>query len=162
MDDPLKVAVSPLRRVAVSLILIILPLAIAACTAPVRVEWSTETEMNTAGFNLYRGEAPDGPFDVRVNDQIIAPAQDPMLGGKYQFVDQTARPGVTYYYQLQEVEKNGSVNAYGPISVRAGGLAWGQGRGLKAWQVLIFIALAAVAVALWVIGGRREARKRTG
>jgi hypothetical protein len=160
MNSPLKGTVSLLRRVAVSLILIILPLALAACSAPVRVEWSTETEMNTAGFNLYRGEAPDGPFDVKVNDRIIAPAQDPMVGGKYQFVDQTARPGVTYYYQLQEVEKNGAVNTYGPISVRAGGLIGWQVGGLKSWQVLIFIVLATAIVAMWVFGGRKEARKR--
>ena len=117
-----------------------------------RVEWSTETEMNTAGFNLYRGESEDGPFGVKVNDQLIPPAADPITGGSYQYIDKTAQPGVTYYYKLEEVEKNGGANSYGPISVRAGGLEW--------WHVLVLVGLAAVAVALWLLGGRREARKK--
>jgi hypothetical protein len=162
MDDSLKTAwdtemlghweagKSRLRRVTVLSILLPLLLALASCTAPVRVEWSTETEMNTAGFNLYRGESADGPFDMKVNDQLIAPAKDPMTGGKYQYVDNTAKPGVTYYYRLEEVEKNGATNHYGPISVRAGGLVW--------WQVIVFVLLAAAAVALWVFGGRKNTR----
>jgi hypothetical protein len=131
------------------LLLLFMVLTLTGCTAPVRVEWSTETEMNTAGFNLFRGESPDGPFDVKVNDQLIAPAQDPMTGGKYQYVDKTAKPGVTYYYRLEEVEKNGARNNYGPISVRAGGLVW--------WQVMVFVLLAVAAVVLWVFGGRKNA-----
>ena len=65
-------AVSPRRRVAVSprrlVTLLVILFALSGCAAPVRVEWSTETEMNTAGFNLYRGESADGPFGVKVND----------------------------------------------------------------------------------------------
>ncbi len=146
----LPLSPSPHLPISVSLVLAVLLLALAGCTAPVRVDWSTETEMNTAGFNLYRGESADGPFDVKVNDQLIAPAKDPMTGGKYQYVDNTAKPGVTYYYRLEEVEKNGATNNYGPISVRAGGLVW--------WQVIVFVLLAAAAVALWVFGGRKNAR----
>ncbi len=109
--------------------------------------------MNTAGFNLYRGESADGPFDVKVNDQLIPPAADPLTGGKYEYVDKTARPGVTYYYRLEEVERNGGTNNFGPISVRAGGLAW--------WHIVVLVLLAAVAVALWLLGGRKEAKKQS-
>jgi hypothetical protein len=117
----------------------------------VRVEWATETELNTAGFDLYRSESPDGPFDVKVNDRMIAPSNDPLTGGKYQYVDKTAAPGVTYYYELREIEKGGAVNKYGPISVQAGKLEW--------WQIAIFVALAAAAVVLWVFGGRKNANR---
>jgi hypothetical protein len=157
--SPLRpVAPSPRRPFAASprhlLALLIIMLALlSGCAAPVRVEWTTETEMNTAGFNLYRGESADGPFDVKVNEQIIPPAADPITGGNYQYVDKTAQPGVTYYYKLEEVEKNGGTNSFGPISVRAGGLEW--------WHVLVLVVLAAVAVALWLLGGRREAKKHS-
>ena len=142
-------AVSPLRLVTLLVILF----ALSGCAAPVRVEWSTETEMNTAGFNLYRGESPDGPFDVKVNAQLIPPAADPLTGGSYQYIDKTAKPGVTYYYKLEEVEKNGGANSYGPISVHAGGLEW--------WHTLVLVGLAVGAVALWLLGGRKEARKQS-
>ena len=129
------------------------PGRLVGCTAPVRVEWITETEMNTAGFNLYRGESVDGPFDVKVNEQLIPPAADPLTGGKYQYVDKTAKAGITYYYRLEEVERNGGTNNFGPISVRAGGLEW--------WHLLVLVGLAAVVVALWLLGGRKEARKQS-
>jgi hypothetical protein len=135
------------------IVLLTIILVLSGCAAPVRVEWSTETEMNTAGFNLHRGESADGPFDVKVNDQLIPPAADPLTGGTYQYVDKTARAGVTYYYQLEEVERNGSANTFGPISVRAGGLAW--------WHALVLVGLAAAAAALWLVGGRKEARKQS-
>jgi hypothetical protein len=150
-------ALSPLRRVAASprrlVTLLVILFALSGCTAPVRVEWTTETEMNTAGFNLYRGESADGPFDVKVNDQLIPPAADPLTGGKYQYVDKAARAGVTYYYRLEEVERNGGTNHFGPISVRAGGLEW--------WHLLVLVGLAAIVVALWLLGGRKEAKKQS-
>jgi predicted secreted hydrolase len=123
---------------------------LVGCTAPVVVEWSTETEMNTAGFNLYRGAGEMGPFDVKVNEQLIPASPDPMIGGKYSFVDQTARPGVTYYYQLQEVEKTGAVNLHGPIATRAGGFDWRL--------AVVLGALAAGTLFLWVKGGRMARR----
>ncbi|MGQ9491610.1 MAG: hypothetical protein ACUVR4_00790 [Anaerolineae bacterium] len=61
-------------------LLVFLAVVLTGCTAPVRIEWRTETEINTAGFNLYRSESPAGPFDVKVNDQLIPPAADPLTG----------------------------------------------------------------------------------
>jgi len=130
---------------------IVLPLWImlsaTGCASPVLVDWSTETEMNTAGFNLYRGESPDGPFEVKVNEKLIPAAPDPMTGGKYHYSDNSAQAGKTYYYQLQEVEKTGGVNKYGPIAVRAGGFDW---------RLAVVLGVLAVGVvALWIFGGKR-------
>jgi len=137
--------------VTLSLVLLALLFGLTACTAPVRVEWSTETEMNTAGFNLYRSTSPDGPFDLKVNDQLIPASPDPLTGGEYSFIDRTAQSGVTYYYQLQEVETTGAVNTHGPIAVRAGGFDWRH--------ALVIGGLAIVAAAIWVWGGRRYTRQ---
>jgi len=130
-------------RCAALLLFIVL---LAACTSPVQVEWSTETEMNTAGFNLYRGESPDGPFSVKINDHLVAPADDPLTGKHYAYLDRTALPGLTYYYQLQEVEKDGKVNTYGPISARASGFQW--------WHAVVLGALAVGVIALWIRGSK--------
>ena len=137
-----------LRLIVLACLLVIL----AGCAAPVRVEWKTETEMNTAGFNLYRGESPDGPFDVKVNSELIPPSEDPLTGKAYTYVDETALPGVTYYYQLQEIEKNGQTNFYGPISVRAGGLRW--------WHAAVLIGLAGLVLLIWLRGGPEAVRPR--
>lgn len=128
-------------------LLVLAALVVVGCAAPVRVEWSTETEMNTAGFNLYRSESPDGPFEVKVNDELIPPADDPLTGKQYTFVDQSALPGATYYYELQEVEKSGVINRFGPIRVTTSGLQW--------WHAVTLIGLAAVVLYLWTRGSKQ-------
>ena len=82
------------------------------------VEWSTESEVNLAGFNIHRSESPAGPY-VRLNDTLIPAAPDPIAGGSYSFTDDTAGPGVTYYYQLEDVELDGSSTMHGPIEILA-------------------------------------------
>lgn len=118
---------------------------LGGCAAPVRVTWKTETEMNTAGFNLYRGTSPEGPFDTKVNQELIPPSSDPLTGKEYSYVDTSAQGGTTYFYELQEVERDGSVNKFGPISVRAGGLQWPQ--------VLVLGGLAVLVLLVWLRGG---------
>jgi hypothetical protein len=132
--------------------LVCLLVTVAGCAAPVRVEWKTETEMNTAGFNLYRGESPEGPFDVKVNTELIPPSDDPLTGKAYTYIDRTAQAGVTYYYQLQEVEKNGQTNAHGPISVHAGGLT--------SWHAAILAGLAGMVLVIWLRGSKEAMRRR--
>jgi hypothetical protein len=136
-------------RVLRVLVLGCLALWLTGCTAQVRVDWTTESEVNTAGFNLYRGESPDGPFDLKVNETLIPASPDPLLGGEYRYVDKSAHPGVTYYYQLQEVEKSGGVNVFGPVTARASGLS--------AWHVIVLGFLGGLVVFLWVRTGRHPA-----
>lgn len=96
----------------------------AAHTATIVVEWTTASELDTAGFNLYRSQPPDGDF-VRVNPHLIPPAPDPLTGGSYKFVDSGVTPGQSYIYELEEVEVNGQAARIERISVVAegGGLA---------------------------------------
>ncbi len=84
------------------------------------VDWSTATELDTAGFNLYRAESPDGPF-VQANDTLLPSSPDPLTGGEYTFTDTSVAPGITYFYQLEEVEYNGATQRFDPIQVDAEG-----------------------------------------
>jgi hypothetical protein len=144
----------PTRLGRLALLLVVLATVLVGCTAPVRVTWKTETEMNTAGFNLYRGTSPEGPFGTKVNQELIPASSDPLMGKEYAFVDTSAQGGMTYYYELQEVERNGAVNKFGPISVRAGGLQWPQ--------VLLLGGLAVLVFLIWLIGGRILQKTRGG
>ena len=128
---------------------------LAGCAAPVRVEWTTETEVNTAGFNLYRAESAAGPFDHRVNTAIIPAAPDPMTGGSYSFLDHSVQHGITYYYMLEEIESNGATNTFGPLEVRAGGFTALE----LAALALAGLGLAAVGSALY---RRRAAATKPG
>jgi len=80
-------------------------------TAPIIVNWTTKSEINTAGFNLFRGEGAIGPF-TQINRALIPASYDPVTGGSYVFTDTNVVAGVTYYYQLEEVEVNGLRTRY--------------------------------------------------
>jgi hypothetical protein len=82
------------------------------------IEWSTASELDTAGFNLYRGQSPNGPF-VKINTDLIPASPDPLVGGSYNYKDHQAEAGVVYYYQLEDVEYNGNRSRFGPIEVKA-------------------------------------------
>lgn len=124
----------------------LLALSLAACgpaQTGVVVEWTTANEVSTAGFNLYRGESPDGPF-LKVNDNLIPAAADPLTGGQYRYEDTAVQAGRTYYYQLEDVEYSGASTRHGPIESTAPGLNPSLALGL---------GLALVALALFVVVG---------
>lgn len=107
-------------------------------TATVFVEWTTASELDTAGFNLYRSDAPDGVY-TQVNRTLIPSSPDPLTGGSYSFTDYAVQPGQTYYYELEDVELDGNTSRHGPIEVKAqsGGLA----------EMMLAIILLGIALA---------------
>jgi hypothetical protein len=121
------------------------------------VEWTTESEVDVAGFNLYRSESPDGPY-VKVNPALIPGASDPLLGGKYVYTDTNVVVGQTYYYKLEDVELDGVTTLHGPIEVVAEASSASVFPNLAAWwplAVLVAVlALGGVILSRW--RGRRE------
>lgn len=108
-----------MRRLALPLLVSLA--ALVACSpslTPVVIEWTTATELNTAGFNLYRSERADGPY-TKINAQLIPASSDPLVGGKYRYEDSDVMPGKTYYYQLEDVEYSGASTRHGPIAITA-------------------------------------------
>jgi len=116
--------------------------------ATVVVEWSTASELDTAGFNLYRSDSPDGPF-ARVNRELIPASPDPLLGGSYSFTDTDVVAGHTYYYQLEDVETSGTTTRHGPIEVRAEAGARGA-----MWMAIVLIAMALTGFGLLTLSNR--------
>ena len=101
--------------------------------ALIKVEWATASEVDTAGFNIYRSDHPDLEF-VQLNHELIPASQQPLTGGIYFYLDEEVIPGNTYYYQLEDVDMNGLVNRHGPVEIRAE-----AGRHLN---LIIFILIA--------------------
>jgi hypothetical protein len=85
----------------------------------VTLNWTTATEIKTAGFNLYRSERADGPY-TRINVQLIPGSGDSLTGGKYEYQDTKVVVGQTYYYQLEDVEFDGTSMRHKPIGVTVG------------------------------------------
>nr|WP_290668862.1 hypothetical protein [Ardenticatena sp.] len=70
------------------------------------LRWETASEVQTAGYNLYRATSEDGPFE-QINERLIPASPARYTGGKYVYTDTGLIPGRTYYYQLEEVETSG-------------------------------------------------------
>jgi len=69
------------------------------------VQWNTATEVNTAGFYLYRSTSPGGEFILVNNVGELIPGQgNAVSGATYEFIDENVVPGETYYYVVEEVE----------------------------------------------------------
>jgi len=126
-------------------------------SAVVLVEWTTETEVETAGFNLYRSESPAGPY-VKVNPALIPGASDPLLGGRYVYTDTNVIAGRTYYYKLEDVELDGATTLHGPIEVVAEARSPSPFPNLAAsWPlVAVVVVLTVGGVILSWRRGRRE------
>lgn len=131
---------------------LLLTLLLPGCVGPasVTVEWTTASEVDHAGFNLYRSESPDGPW-VQLNRELIPPAGDPIVGGQYSYVDDTVEPGRTYYYQLEDLALDGSSTRHPPIEVVAGPAGgWGD----LVWGAMAGLILAAALLAGWRLWAR--------
>jgi hypothetical protein len=83
----------------------------------VRLKWETATEFDNLGFNLYRATSALGKR-VRVNARLV-PGANALEGQSYRYLDATAKPGVTYYYWLEEVAVDYKTVTYGP-AIRPG------------------------------------------
>jgi len=78
----------------------------------IHVTWKTVIEDNLDGFNLFRSSDPDSKR-IQLNESMI-PALGLPIGWNYLFIDKAVRPGSTYYYWLQTVERSGKLTDYGP------------------------------------------------
>ncbi len=80
----------------------------------VTVEWETISELNTAGFDLYR-LMTDGER-VRINTALI-PALNVAQGGVYRAGEYLNQPSAPVQYLLVEIETTGKQIEYGPFEI---------------------------------------------
>ena len=81
--------------------------------------WKTESEIDNAGFNIYRAETEDGEY-VKINASLIPAKGSTTEGASYRYVDQTAKRGTTYYYKLEDVDMSGNATMHGPAAPAPG------------------------------------------
>ena len=76
-------------------------------TGAVVITWSTQSELNNAGFFIKRSQQTNGKFVV-VNPTMIAGAGTTAEKQSYTYTDATADPNVIYYYQIEDVSLDGN------------------------------------------------------
>lgn len=124
-------------------------------SANIMLKWTTGSEVQTAGFNIYRSEQADGPY-TRINAQLIPAAQDQVAGGSYQFTDQNIAAGKTYYYQLEDVEFAGTGTRHAPVAVTVANDATRE----RTIQIAFALGIVAVGGAGLVLISKRMRQRK--
>ena len=61
-----------------------------------KIEWTTESEVDTLGFNLIRVDHSGPNAGQQVNPQLILSLGSPISGETYHFVDTNVKAGKSY------------------------------------------------------------------
>ncbi|MBN1999219.1 T9SS type A sorting domain-containing protein, partial [candidate division KSB1 bacterium] len=77
--------------------------------------WQTGTEINHAGFNLYRSSRPEEGYE-KMNPALIASRGNATGGYLYEYQDQPPQNG-TWYYKLQDISTDGKSTLHAPVGV---------------------------------------------
>ena len=86
--------------------------------------WSTHSEANNMGWNIYRGYSEDAILNdetIMVNSCLIPGAGTTTEPTDYVFIDERYHYLVsesTYWYWLESVDNSGITEMYGPISIK--------------------------------------------
>ena len=68
--------------------------------------WTTASESDTFGYDVYRGDSEDGKF-VRISKKPILGHGTTSETNKYEFVDDTIDPCKDYWYYVEEITTAG-------------------------------------------------------
>ena len=101
--------------------------------AGVVLKWTTESEIDNAGFYIYRSETKEGEFKV-LNLTMIQGAGTTSERNEYAWTDTTAKPNTVYYYRIEDVSHAGVHKQLATVRLR--GLVSASGKLATNWAVL--------------------------
>ena len=101
--------------------------------AGVVLKWTTESEVDNAGFYIHRSETKNGEFKV-VNPTMIQGAGTTSERNTYTWKDTTAKPNVAYYYRIEDISHAGDRKQLATVRMR--GLVSASGKLTTRWADL--------------------------
>ena len=97
------------------------------------LKWTTQSEVDNAGFYIYRSQTRDGEFKA-VNPTMIQGAGTSSERHTYTWTDTTAKPNVAYYYRIEDISHAGVREQLATIRMR--GLISASGKLTTKWADL--------------------------
>jgi hypothetical protein len=85
----------------------------------VKVAWQTGSEVDTAGFNVWRSASATGAY-TKVNGAILPAQGSGVSGASYAWTDTNVSVGQTWYYKLEDIDTHGVSTLHGPVSATVG------------------------------------------
>ena len=78
------------------------------------LKWTTASEVDNFGFDIYRSLNEDGPFD-RITDDPLPGAGTTDEPQNYVFVDSEIDPTKDYYYYIESISLGGVREVFSPV-----------------------------------------------
>ena len=97
------------------------------------IDWTTESELNNAGFNILRSTSRTKNFRP-INTKLIKGAGTTGERNTYQFIDKTAKPNVAYYYRIEDIDFSGIREVLTTYQLR--GVIAPTGKFITKWSTL--------------------------
>lgn len=100
------------------------------------LEWETASEIDNAGFHIWRSDTAEGTY-TQITNELIPAQGEPSMGAEYEYEDtdvarkvftrhdknrnrvyifQDLAQGRTYYYKLEAIDNAGVSEFFGPVS----------------------------------------------
>lgn len=83
--------------------------------AKVTLNWTTESEVENLGFNIYKSLYSNEQFTI-INDQLIPGHGNTSSRHEYQYIDRNVINGIEYWYQLEDVSHAGETEKHNIVS----------------------------------------------
>lgn len=81
----------------------------------VRLDWETASEIDTAGFHLWRSRTKGGDY-IKITEMLIPAEGGATSGASYSHSDTDVSPPQVWYYKLEAIGNDGDSVFYGPVS----------------------------------------------
>lgn len=78
------------------------------------IRWSTASEVDNFGYDVFRGPTEEGPF-ARVNDAPIAGHGTTDVPQNYEFRDTSIAPNTAYFYYVESISLQGDRERFTPV-----------------------------------------------
>lgn len=106
---------------------VLLDYSVASVSAGnISLEWASLVEVKNTGFNLWRArknEADEFINLTQLNESLIPAKGDIQEGASYTFEDNSAVPGVSYYYTIEDIDINGEKSWHDDMRVEVKSLS---------------------------------------
>ena len=78
------------------------------------LKWTTASEQENFGYDVYRSESVDGPF-TRITEEPVSGAGTTDETNEYRYVDRRIDPHKAYYYYVEAISLGGERARFTPI-----------------------------------------------
>ena len=78
------------------------------------VKWTTASEQDNFGYNVYRGDAEDGPFAKLTEKPLLGHGTTDETHD-YQYRDDSIDPCKAYWYYVEAISTNGAHERFTPV-----------------------------------------------